>query len=111
MITSFIYSVVFSFLFYVVGFFITSFWNFNKQQNSFNIMFLRMLLGIVSVTTFFAIVKTSGNTILIGIVVISLLFLFFNKESFFKKPNFKIFKSEFKVIYFYILILLIFNFL
>ena len=111
MISSFIYSVVFSFLFYLVGFFHTSFWKFNRQQNRFNMMFLRMVLGIISITTIFAIVKTSGSSILIGIVVISLLFVYFNKDSFLKTPNFKILKTDFKVLYLYVLVLLIFNFL
>ena len=62
--------------FYVVGTIVLYVARFSPHEDSFFDLFVRMMVGIVTVVTGYAIVKTKGNTILWGFVIIGVLAVF-----------------------------------
>lgn len=61
--------------FYVVGSLLLWLARFAHRQDSFYDTFVKLLVGLVGVVTTYAIVKTAGNTILWGFVIIGVLCL------------------------------------
>lgn len=109
MLYYFLLTFLFSIFFYLIGHIISLFWSKEKKYTDFETFFFKLVIGLVSVIVSFAIIHTKGNTVFIGIILMSLLYLLYNRDklSHFNFSN--LFKIEGKPLFLFIGVLLIFN--
>ncbi|PLX09131.1 MAG: hypothetical protein C0596_04850 [Marinilabiliales bacterium] len=67
---------------YFIGSFITSFFNTHTEKDNFYRSFVNLLSGLFFYIIGFAIIKSSGNTIMWGIIIILILYYIFNRSVF-----------------------------
>ena len=103
-------SVSLGIIFYLTGFFISStFIVKDEEQNQIKLFFENCLIGMLALTTFFAIYKSSFNTILSGIFFITALYILLNKEKFKIKFDLNIRNIDVKILFIYVILLIMFS--
>lgn len=109
MLHYFMLTFLFGIFFYIIGHLVSMFWNEKKVYTDFEKFFLKLVIGLLVVIVSFATIHTKGSTALIGIILISLIYLLYNRHrlTHFYFPNFL--KIEGKPLLLFIGTLLIFS--
>ena len=103
-----IYLLLTYFTIYFVGSFVILCYNLKEKVDTWELFFLKLLVGLISTTSVFALIVSNGETILAGLLLIFLIVYFNNKEKriFFDYANFF---SDYKKVFGFIPLFLIFS--
>ena len=105
----FLFSILFGLLFYFIGHVFSSFWRKHKDYTVFETFFFKLVTGVLFALVFYSTLKTKGNTIFGGIILISIVYFFFNKDRL-KIPRLnEILKIEVKPLLLFFIITLLFT--
>ncbi len=105
---SVVFTILAYFLIYIIGSFVINFINLNDILKKKEIFFIKILIGLISLTTIFAIINSKGLTILIWLIPI-FSFAYFASGNKLKKFKFNSLFLDLKYMIFFISIVLLFS--